>query len=62
MMAEAFSAHKIPYELHVFPTGGHGLSLANRRVMQGHPERNITEVAKWLPLSADWLVRTFGLE
>ena len=62
MMAEALSAKKIPFELHVFPSGNHGLSLANRRVMQGHPERNIPEVAKWLPLSVDWLVRTFGLE
>lgn len=39
----------IPFELHVFPHGRHGLGLAPT-----HPE-----VAQWAPLAVDWIKRTF---
>ena len=37
--------HKIPFELHVFPFGQHGLGLA-----PGNPH-----VAQWAPLLVNWL-------
>ncbi len=46
-MALALSAKHIPFELHVFPKGPHGLGLSEE-----HPE-----CAVWAPLSAEWLKR-----
>ncbi len=43
--AEALGKHKIPYELHVFPEGRHGLGLA-----QENPH-----VAVWFDLCCRWL-------
>lgn len=46
-MAAALSAKKIPFELHVFDKGDHGLGLA------GH----VPGANQWSPLAADWLKR-----
>ncbi|MDT8390152.1 MAG: alpha/beta hydrolase [Lentisphaeria bacterium] len=45
LFAMSLSRHKIPYELHVFPEGRHGLGLA--------PENAHT--AQWHALSVKWL-------
>ena len=47
MLAGAYSAKKIPFEMHIFPNGGHGLGMA-----QGVPG---TET--WPELMLDWLKR-----
>lgn len=47
--AEKLAEYKIPYELHVFPKGQHGLGLA-----EGTPD-----VSKWAPLCADWIDNNF---
>ncbi|MBQ7916647.1 MAG: alpha/beta hydrolase [Firmicutes bacterium] len=60
LMAQALSEHKVPFELHVFPKGHHGLSLANRRTSGGNPDGEIPEVAQWIDLCCDWLARMFG--
>ena len=57
-MAEALAEHKVPFELHVFPSGHHGLSLANRRTSGGNPDGELPEVAQWIKLCKDWLQRT----
>ena len=46
-MAAALSAKKIPFELHVFPDGDHGLGLAG----------DVPGTREWAPLAADWLKR-----
>lgn len=46
-MAQALSAKNIPYELHVFPEGCHGLDLA-----VGHPGAE-----QWVGLLLNWLER-----
>ncbi|NMO96825.1 alpha/beta hydrolase [Paenibacillus lemnae] len=50
MYASALSAKGVPFELHVFPAGRHGLGLA-------HDEPH---VAQWTHLCAGWL-RTSGI-
>lgn len=45
LFAQSLSKHNIPYELHIFPNGRHGLGLA--------PE--LPNVAQWFPLSVTWL-------
>lgn len=44
-LACAMSAKKLPYELHVFPYGPHGLGLAPQ----------FPNVAQWAPLLCNWL-------
>lgn len=43
--AEALSKHKVPFSLHVFPSGGHGVGLAS----------NLTEPGQWTTLCETWL-------
>jgi dipeptidyl aminopeptidase/acylaminoacyl peptidase len=57
LMASALSQYKIPFEMHVFPKGGHGLCLATEETAHGDPAAMIPEVAQWMPLSIDWLRR-----
>jgi len=57
-MAEALSAHKVHFELHVFPWGGHGMSLCTSEVLaQPNPY-----AARWVELSVKWLNETLGLK
>lgn len=50
IFGERLREHGIPFELHVFPHGHHGLGLSP----------NIPEVAQWTRLAVDWINRTFN--
>ena len=54
MMANALRTHGIPFELHVFPHGGHGLGLSD----PADKEHYVPGVNRWAELSAEW-IRTF---
>ena len=56
-MAEALAENQVPFELHIFPQGRHGLALANRRTSGGSADREYPEVAQWIGLGKDWLRR-----
>ncbi|HEO69863.1 MAG TPA: alpha/beta hydrolase [Candidatus Hydrogenedentes bacterium] len=45
LFAEALSKHRVPFELHVYPEGRHGLGLAAED----------EHVATWMPLCCQWL-------
>ena len=56
LMAEALSEAGVPYELHIFPKGVHGLSLCTPEVDE--PERGRladVHVARWFALCMEWL-------
>lgn len=55
LMASALTEQKIPYELHIFPHGPHGLSLCNEETSVGNPDLISPSVGEWLPLSLTWL-------
>lgn len=55
LMASALAEKKIPFELHVFPHGVHGLSLCDERTSVGSPALVSPSVGEWLPLSLTWL-------
>ena len=57
-MSKALSAKKVPFELHIYPKGKHGLALANEHTCNGDPEMIIPEVAGWIDLCCDWIRRT----
>ena len=45
-LALALSAQGVPYEMHIFPQGQHGLGLAEE----------FEDVKQWVPLLQKWLV------
>ena len=45
----------IPYEMHIFPRGGHGLCLATEEPARGDKNAILPEVAEWMPLSITWI-------
>ena len=49
-MAEALSAKKVPFEMHIYPEGPHGLAVAP----------DIPHVATWIELCKEWLRLQFG--
>lgn len=56
LLAQALSAAKVPYELHLYPTGVHGLSLATPEVEQPEKQRWANaHIAGWFPLCLEWL-------
>ncbi len=55
LYASALIAHKIPCELHIYPDGPHGLSLANEFVYSGHPERENAYVQNWIDHAISWV-------
>lgn len=57
MFASALQKNKIPFELHIFPHGPHGLSLATVETDDG---RGISpHVAHWIDLCIEWLKELF---
>ena len=53
-MCESLAAHKIPFELHVFPYGEHGLSLANEETAP-KDEMIMPYVARWIDMAIKWI-------
>ena len=53
-MCEALSAKKVPFELHVFPFGEHGLSLANAEVAP-KDEMIMPYVGRWFDFAVRWI-------
>lgn len=55
-MALALSGAGVPFEMHIFPFGGHGMSVCNRTVGR-ISEHN----AHWVDLCINWLRMTFQI-
>lgn len=54
LYASALSRYKIPFELHIYPYGGHGLSTADYLTNNGTGEKT-DHVAAWLCAAEKWL-------
>lgn len=55
----ALRRENIPAELHIFPRGAHGLSLASPIVEQEDGEGVQAECARWIDLADAWLEKLF---
>jgi acetyl esterase/lipase len=56
VFASALSCFRVPWEMHVFPYGQHGLSLATQEVAEPEKGRFAdAHVANWFFLSIQWL-------
>lgn len=53
--ASALRQYDIPFELHIYPKGGHGLSLATEEVADS-VEQIMPHVATWMDLCIEWMV------
>ena len=54
-MASALTAAGVPYELHIYPNGPHGISLANFVTSGGQPAREDAAVAQWVNHAVYWM-------
>jgi acetyl esterase/lipase len=51
LYATALSKQKIPFELHVFPKGPHGLALCNKETWIGRPDYDSSYAEPWMEMS-----------
>jgi len=58
VFAEAMRRAGRPFELHVYPDGQHGLSLATKETSEGM--LGSAHVATWMPLAVQWLDGLWG--
>ncbi len=61
MYARALADNDIPFDLHVFRDGRHGLAMGNENTFSD-PGSVAVDFAQWMPLCCNWLVNTFGLD
>ncbi|MGG1617746.1 alpha/beta hydrolase [Paenibacillus sp. NRS-1781] len=59
-LAAALDKFKIPFELHIFQNGVHGLSLAKAVTSGGLRSMKDEHVAQWFGLCTDWISNIFG--
>jgi len=59
MFAQALRKNKIPFEMHIYPSGSHGLSLANEETSTSSSQI-IPQVATWMGLCVTWLKKVFA--
>ena len=52
--AMAYANAGVPFELHVYPNGPHGMGLANSITDMGNPAYNDPVIAEWVRLAAVW--------
>lgn len=60
VFADALADHDIPFALHIFPIGEHGLSLARPCTSRGDQTKVNEDVARWLPMSIKFLQDIWG--
>lgn len=59
LLAEKLDEYKLPFEMHIFGSGQHGMSVHNRLTT---PKGNIDpSVTQWVPLCIEWLDNLFGI-
>jgi acetyl esterase/lipase len=57
--ASALNRGGIPFEIHIFNEGIHGLSLATPLTANGNPDMVDTSAAQWVRLCMSWLEKQF---
>lgn len=59
MFAQALQKNKVPFELHIYPKGPHGLSLANNETDTGKMG-TYPHITGWINLCIEWLDDVFA--
>lgn len=58
----ALAAHKIPFQAHIFPECGHGLSRATRLTQPEEALIPPSYIASWMGECTDWFLRVVGYQ
>lgn len=61
LLAEALQKYDLPYELHLFQAGQHGMSVSNNLSAFNEPGLRHPNVDMWVPLCTNWLYDIFNL-
>ncbi len=59
--ANALTQHGIEYEMHIFPHGPHGLSLATQETNSPHVNRIYPHISQWFDLCDNFLKTKFAV-
>ena len=60
VFASALAAKNVPFELHIFEKGVHGLALGTPQTSNGWGGHDEPDFAQWMDLSVRWLWNRFG--
>lgn len=60
-MAHALADKKVPFELHIYEEGAHGLSLGNQTTSEAQTQIN-KEVQNWIEEAEKWLQKRFAYD
>ncbi|MBE6544289.1 MAG: alpha/beta hydrolase [Ruminococcaceae bacterium] len=52
--ALALKKNKVPFEVHVYPNGNHGLALCNKETWSGYESHVMPYVEGWIDLAVNW--------
>lgn len=55
LYAKALSDYKVPYEMHIYPYGEHGLSTVDGIVYDEDKETNVARARRWIEDAKTWL-------
>jgi dipeptidyl aminopeptidase/acylaminoacyl peptidase len=59
-LAGIYKMNGVDVELHIFPHGGHGLSVANKYSAEGSVDKNDPYIARWVNLVDEWIKKNIG--
>lgn len=59
--AEALTRAQIPFELHIFPNGAHGMSTCDRQTLANYNDEVCKYNSAWLTLADKWLKQQFNV-
>lgn len=59
---EALAKNKVPFEVHEFGTGNHGIALANKWTAIVNRDRSDRHMARWFELGMEWLQEVVGVK
>lgn len=56
LFANALAQHQIPFEMHIYPNGVHGLSLGTEETRSKHKKLSVQpEVVNWIEMAGRWI-------
>ena len=60
--AAALAEHHVPFELHIFPYGYHGMSTCTRETLDGEITPGMRHAQRWVEESCRWLKLQWNIE
>lgn len=59
LLSAQLKKNKIPFEMHIFESGPHGLSMCDETTSEGNKDLINPDVAEWFKLCVTWLKKRF---